>query len=96
MSEPNTDVILLPLQASGSQNNAQNVNVSQNVSQTGAPQQQGANGLAGALGGTPGATVTHHHYHLLNHGGGAEVLAALGVGGAEQVTHCLGAVGQLP
>ncbi len=64
-------------QASGSQN--QSVNVSQNVSQ--APQQQG-NGLPM---GPQGMTVTHHHYHLLNHAGGPEVMAAMGVAGADQV-----------
>ena len=36
-----------------------------------------------------GTTVTHHHYHLLNHAGGPEVLAAMGVAGADQVGFCL-------
>jgi len=57
------------------------VNVSQNVSQA-APQQQGNGGLPM---GPQGMTVTHHHYHLLNHAGGPEVMAAMGVAGADQV-----------
>ena len=56
------------------------MNVSQNVSQAGP-----SGGAAGVLGGAAGATVTHHHYHLLNHAGGPEVLAAMGVAGADQV-----------
>ena len=58
------------------------MNVSQNVSQQAAPQQQG-NGT-GMMG--QGTTVTHHHYHLLNHAGGPEVLAAMGVAGADQAS----------
>ena len=75
MPNPQSDAWV---QASGSQN--QSVNVSQNVSQ--APQQQGNGGLPM---GPQGMTVTHHHYHLLNHAGGPEVMAAMGVAGADQV-----------